>query len=403
MRIKGGLYTGEYWNADVTNSADISPSASSVTLSAYNDKIIVKEGDWVSIGDPLTKHMKAHASVSGRVISAKHNRIIIENDNNYNRSISVRPFNKRLSDASFDDISGHIAKLGIMSNGQLLYDDILTQKGSAKILLVSCSDTAPYISYEHINMSSNSTSLVYGAKIIAKSLGVTNVVFCIQKRYKNAYNEFILNIEKQKNMSVLIHSSKYPADKNVFLSKQFAAQNRKLKAKFKLDDFFYIKGSVCTEVFEGFKTGCPTVKKNIIITGPAATNPCYVNVPVGTSIKEILELTGNTISEKTSLTLDNSISGTAATVDSAIGKENSTILMSEAQDIISNTSCVSCISCHKACPINLYPMVFLEGKAADLHKCIECGCCSYVCPSKIDILSHILNLKQEKEKNKNAQ
>ena len=400
MHINGGINTEKYWNCDVSKNADISPLALSVTLSAYGDKIIVKEGDWVSVGEPLTKNMKAHSSVSGKVVSAHSNSITIENDKHYNLSNTIRPFNKRLSDASCDDLLEYISKLGIITDGQFLYDSIISRPENTKVLLVSCSDTLPYISNEHHNILNSATQLVYGAKILAKALSATSIVFCLEKRYKKTYIDFINNIKKQRTMDVMIHSSKYPADKKYFLSKQFASANR--KCKFRYDDFFYVKGSVCSELFESFKTGCPVVRKNIVINGPISNNPCNVNVPIGTSIEEILRLTDNNLNDNTKIILDNSVNGKPATVDSFIDKSNTAILLcKDESQVAENASCISCNLCHKACPANLFPAKFVEGNSSKVHKCIDCGCCTYVCPSKIDIRSFIIKLRQEKEANNN--
>ncbi|HQJ40135.1 MAG TPA: electron transport complex subunit RsxC, partial [Exilispira sp.] len=52
----------------------------------------------------------------------------------------------------------------------------------------------------------------------------------------------------------------------------------------------------------------------------------------------------------------------------------------------------------KSCPIGLMPFnlaAYTKAKKFDIVKkynafdCIECGCCSYVCPAKIDIVGWI--------------
>ena len=36
------------------------------------------------------------------------------------------------------------------------------------------------------------------------------------------------------------------------------------------------------------------------------------------------------------------------------------------------------------CPVGLNPKYIKEHKKADKSKCINCGLCSYICPSKIN-------------------
>ena len=60
--------------------------------------------------------------------------------------------------------------------------------------------------------------------------------------------------------------------------------------------------------------------------------------------------------------------------------------------------CIKCASCVSVCPMGLMPYKLGEyGKALrvddfkawDGGTCIECGCCSYVCPSKRPLLHWI--------------
>ena len=60
-----------------------------------------------------------------------------------------------------------------------------------------------------------------------------------------------------------------------------------------------------------------------------------------------------------------------------------------------NTACIHCGRCVSACPIGLNPTIFAKAlglsdredramrlEAAKVNLCMECGCCSYVCPAK---------------------
>ena len=57
---------------------------------------------------------------------------------------------------------------------------------------------------------------------------------------------------------------------------------------------------------------------------------------------------------------------------------------------------------YKVCPANICPIFILnsisdEEKLKKLHpeKCIECGACSYICPSKIDLRSIVIKAKEK--------
>lgn len=71
-------------------------------------------------------------------------------------------------------------------------------------------------------------------------------------------------------------------------------------------------------------------------------------------------------------------------------------------------ACVSCTYCQSICPVGLIPHLLHKHVDKDIiserlaeyriFDCIECGLCDYVCPSKIEISSHIKLGKEKLEK-----
>ncbi len=72
-------------------------------------------------------------------------------------------------------------------------------------------------------------------------------------------------------------------------------------------------------------------------------------------------------------------------------------------------SCIYCNYCEEVCPVGLMPYLLSKYVTHDMieeanrHKilaCIDCGLCTYVCPSKIPLMTHIQEGKaQLKEEN----
>jgi Na+-translocating ferredoxin:NAD+ oxidoreductase RnfC subunit len=64
---------------------------------------------------------------------------------------------------------------------------------------------------------------------------------------------------------------------------------------------------------------------------------------------------------------------------------------------------VACGACQRVCPAGIWPHLIHkylyeesleEAEAARIDLCVECGLCSYVCPSKIELLEQFLAAKQ---------
>ena len=65
--------------------------------------------------------------------------------------------------------------------------------------------------------------------------------------------------------------------------------------------------------------------------------------------------------------------------------------------------CIRCGWCVEGCPVSIHPAALLEAMQredldladdAGLHACIDCGVCSYICPSRLPLLGGIRTLRQ---------
>ena len=74
--------------------------------------------------------------------------------------------------------------------------------------------------------------------------------------------------------------------------------------------------------------------------------------------------------------------------------------------------CIRCAKCVAACPMHLAPVFISQAvrqnelcKLPKLHPedCMECGCCSYICPARIPLVELVRQAGQLLEKGGQAQ
>ena len=152
------------------------------------------------------------------------------------------------------------------------------------------------------------------------------------------------------------------------------------------------------EIAKYIKTGMPLVERTITLDGGAVANPMNITAPIGTPIREIIDFAGGLKEEAGKVLYGGPMMGVPVrSLDEPIAKNTNAITVMTREESIEADSiaCIHCGRCVAACPMALNPTIFskalnIESKEdkvvrleeAKINLCIECGCCSFVCPSR---------------------
>ena len=158
-----------------------------------------------------------------------------------------------------------------------------------------------------------------------------------------------------------------------------------------------INVSTLAELMKYIKTGMPLVERTFTVDGSAVSEPKNVNAPIGTAISEILEFVGVEEENIGKVLYGGPMMGIAVCyLSEPIIKTTNAITVLTEKDAKSAepTACIHCGRCIAACPLHLNPTGYAKALNIDnkedrierleqtkVNLCMECGCCSFVCPA----------------------
>lgn len=158
-------------------------------------------------------------------------------------------------------------------------------------------------------------------------------------------------------------------------------------------------------IYDSIKHNLPILNREISLIGHNFKNQTDLTVKVGTHIPTVLEKIGGYKDESIDQVLicGGPMMGTSLKNDDiVVTKAFSTLITMDPVEEVEQP-CINCGSCVKSCPSNLQPVLINQALQArdkeaiarlNIKNCIECGLCSYVCTSKIDLTKNMRRSKR---------
>ena len=158
------------------------------------------------------------------------------------------------------------------------------------------------------------------------------------------------------------------------------------------------------KIADFINTGMPLVEKRITVDGSAVKEPKNLIVPLGSSIRDVVEFAGGLTDDVGKIVLGGPMTGFAAySLDEPIIKTTGAIIAFSKKDSVhlKTTACIHCGKCVELCPHLLTPTAFTKAldivnedermKTLDelgITLCVECGCCSFTCPANRPLMEN---------------
>ena len=280
-------------------------------------------------------------------------------------------------------------------------------------VIINGAECEPFLTVDHRLLLEEGEDLFRGLELIKKAVGAEKGIIAIELNKKDAIEKLQKKAGDWPGIKVQALDTRYPHGAEKHLIK--AVLNREIPKGELPMAVNVVVNNVQTSVKIARAVDFEEAVKDRVITvsGEALKTPSNVKVPIGSSIKDVVEFCGGPKDkEEYQIIVGGPMTGINIDDESIpIIKVTSGVVLITAEEYADSETrpCIRCGKCSEVCPMYLAPnriTAFINNDLLErsldvgLMDCIECGACAYICPSKRPLVRWIKRGKAEHRANK---
>ena len=371
---------------------------------------LVKPGEKVKAGQKIGEaagfvSSPVHTGVSGTVTAVelrKHPNtgkdvmsIVIDSDGKDDFYESVKPRSDH-ADLTADDIIAIIRDNGIVGMGGAGFPASVKLKSPKPIdtVLLNGCECEPLLTADHRVMLEYTDDVIFGLKTLLKATGAEKGVIVIEDNKQNVIEQIEVKTADIANIEIITVKTKYPQGAEKMLIKRVLGRQVPSGA-LPLDVGVVVSNvSTAKAISDAIQNGIPLFERVVSVTGEKIRTPGNFMVKIGTPVKDLIDYCGGVTDDNVIIKLGGPMMGFEITdLNVPVIKTTNGIIAIE--PISSEADpCIRCGRCVDVCPMELFPLLYPQladrqewaaMRDKSVKDCIECGCCDYICSSKIPI------------------
>ena len=387
---------------------------------------VVAKGDLVKVGTVIAKtggfvSANIHSSVTGKVtkIDAVYDAggykrpaiiIAVAAEEEWEEGIDRSSELVRDCTLSPQEITSTIAAAGVVGLGGATFPThvkLAPPPGAkAELLIVNAVECEPYLTSDHQLMLTKAPEILVGVQLLMRALEVGRAVIGIEANKPDAIALMARLAKDYHGVEVMPLKVQYPQGGEKQLID--AVLRRQVKSGALPISAGAVVQNVGTvfAVYEAVQKHKPLIERIVTVTGKHLERPANYLVRIGTPIQELITASGGLPEDTGKIIGGGPMMGKALlSPDIPVTKGTSGVLLLPREESVRQPmrACIRCAKCVNVCPMGLNPTYLMRDvQYADWEQvergyvldCIECGSCSYTCPSHRPLLDFIRVGKQ---------
>lgn len=380
-------------------------------------KPLVQKGDYVKKGQLIGEadgfiSSNVHSSVSGTVIKVENRphptgikrlAVVIEND--FKEAVADTVVPRDINKMSKEEIAQAVKDLGIVGMGGATFPTHvkLMPPKDAKIdyIIVNGAECEPYLTADHRLMLEHPQDVIEGLKTVIKMFDVQEGIIGIESNKEDAIELLQSFADNEEKIKIVPLAPKYPqgAEKQLI----HALTGRRVPAGGLPMEIGVIVLNVGTlaAIYKSITTGMPLIERIVTVTGTCIKEPRNLIVRFGTTFQQCIDACGGLCDDTAKVISGGPMMGIAQpdTQAPVIAGTSGILALNEDETTIHEiNNCIRCARCVEACPLKLVPLQisaaadagrFAEAKKYNAMDCVECGACTFICPSRRRLMQSI--------------
>jgi electron transport complex protein RnfC len=387
-------------------------------------KPVVKKGDVVKVGTILAEaggfvSAPVHASVSGKVSKVdvaldasgtRRTAIIVDVEGDeWEESIDRSEKLIRLENCPNLDAPTIIEKIkqaGIVGMGGATFPThvkLCPPPGQkAECVIINAVECEPYLTADHSLMLEKTEEILVGVALLMKAAGVERAYIGIENNKPDAIELMTEKAKAYPSIEIVPLKVQYPQGGEKQLIDAITGRQVPAPPAIPINVGAIVQNvGTAFAVYEAVMKNKPLISRIITVTGKSVTQPSNLLARLGTPMTQLIEECGGLPADTGKIIGGGPMMGKALlSLDVPMTKGSSGLLiMNEAEARRGQAEpCIRCAKCVSACPMGLEPYLLAkismqqawdEAEQEFITSCIECGSCSFTCPSHRPLLDNI--------------